>query len=190
MVVVEVLFWVALAGLAWTQALYSVFAAALARLRPVPVRKGDPRSPAAVTVTIIVAAHDEEAVIERRLENLLAQRYPPQLVDIVVASDGSTDRTDELVTAIADRQERPGRVTLLRCPRAGKVAAQNRAVRASAGPRAGEVIAFTDANARWEQDALRRAGGRLRRSRSRLRVRAPAPRARRRHQPGGDLLAL
>jgi cellulose synthase/poly-beta-1,6-N-acetylglucosamine synthase-like glycosyltransferase len=144
-VVVEVLFWVALAGLVWTQALYSLFAAALARLRPVPVGKGDARPTA--PVTIIVAAHDEEAVIERRLENLLAQRYPPELVDIVVASDGSTDRTDELVATIAAGEPR---VTLLRCPRAGKVAAQNRAVRASGG----EVIAFTDANARWEDDAL------------------------------------
>jgi glycosyltransferase involved in cell wall biosynthesis len=143
-VVVQVLFWVALAGLLWTQALYSLFAAALARVRPRPVRKGD----AVTTVSVIVAAHDEEAVIERRIENLLAQRYPPELVDIVVASDGSRDRTDELVAAVAARDHR---VRLLRCERAGKVAAQNRAVHATAG----EVIAFTDANARWDLDALR-----------------------------------
>ncbi len=143
MVVVEVVFWVALAGLLWTQALYSLFAAAVARLRPRPVRKGG----LAPTVSVIVAAHDEAAVIERRVENLLALDYPPELVEIVVASDGSTDATDELVTAIAARHPR---VRLLRCPRGGKVAAQNRAVRATSA----EVIAFSDANARWEPGAL------------------------------------
>ena len=144
MVVLQVLFWVSLAGLLWTQALYSLFAAAVARLRPRPVRKGG----IAPTVTVIVAAHDEETVIERRVENLLALDYPPELLQIIVASDGSTDRTDELVAALAARHPR---VRLLPCPRAGKVAAQNRAVRASTA----EVIAFSDANARWEPDALR-----------------------------------
>jgi glycosyltransferase involved in cell wall biosynthesis len=144
-VVLEVLFWVALAGLLWTQALYSLFAAMVARLRPRPVRTGD----ITPTVTVIVAAHDERAVIERRVENLLALDYPPELVEIVIASDGSTDGTDVLVAALAERHPR---VRLLPGPRAGKVAAQNRAVRATTA----EVIAFSDANARWESDALRR----------------------------------
>jgi glycosyltransferase involved in cell wall biosynthesis len=143
-VVVQVLFWVSLAGLLWTQAIYSLFAAAVARLRPRPVHKGG----FAPTVSVIVAAHNEEAVIERRVENLLTLDYPPELVEIVVASDGSTDRTDELVAALAARHPR---VRLLGCPRAGKVAAQNQAVRAETA----EVIAFSDANARWEPDALR-----------------------------------
>jgi cellulose synthase/poly-beta-1,6-N-acetylglucosamine synthase-like glycosyltransferase len=144
-VVLQVLFWVALAGLLWTQALYSLFAATVARLRPRPVRTGD----VTPTVTVIVAAHDERAVIERRVENLLALEYPPELVEIIIASDGSTDGTDALVAALAGRHPR---VRLLPGPRAGKVAAQNRAVRATSA----EVIAFSDANARWEPDALRR----------------------------------
>src|SRR5213078_3532329 len=61
----------------------------------------------------------------------------------------STDRTDELVEAVAAREPR---VRLLRCPRGGKVAAQNRAVASSDG----EILAFTDANAQWKPDALRR----------------------------------
>ena len=147
MVVAAVLFWISLAGLLWTQALYSLFAATVARLRPRPVRTGT----IAPAVTVIVAAHNEEAVIERRLENLLALDYPPELLEIVIASDGSTDGTGELVTAVAARARHP-RVRLLHCPRAGKVAAQNAAVRATTA----EVIAFSDANARWEPDALRR----------------------------------
>lgn len=148
MVVLQVLFWVSLAGLLWTQALYSLFAAAVARLRPRPVHKGI----LAPTVTVVVPAHDEQAVIGRRVENLLALDYPPELVEIIVASDGSTDETDEVVAALAARHPR---VRLLRCPRAGKVAAQNRAVRAGTS----EVIAFSDANARWEPDALRQLVG-------------------------------
>lgn len=138
------LFWVALAGLLWTQALYSLFAAAVARVRPRPIGKCE----LAPRVSVIVTAHDEEAVINQRLENLLALDYPAALVEIVVASDGSSDRTDELVAAVAAREPR---VRLLRCPREGKVAAQNAAVRATTR----EVIAFTDANGRWEPDALR-----------------------------------
>src|SRR5918911_422435 len=98
--------------------------------------------------SVIVAAHDEEAVIEARLENLLALDYPPDRLEIVVASDASSDRTDELVEAIAAREPR---VRLLRCPRAGKVAAQNRAVRETTA----EILAFSDANAQWKPDALR-----------------------------------
>src|SRR5205807_2067744 len=119
-----------------------LFAAALARLRGRPVRRRD-QTP---SVTVIVAAHNEEDVIERRLENLLALDYPPDRLVLVVASDASTDRTDELVGA------REPRVRLLRYPRGGKVEAQNRAVRETGG----EILAFSDANAQWKPDALRK----------------------------------
>jgi cellulose synthase/poly-beta-1,6-N-acetylglucosamine synthase-like glycosyltransferase len=138
------LFWGSLAGLVWTHVGYPLAAAAAARLRPRPVGKGDELP----TVTIVVAAHNEEDVIERRLENLRALDYPQQLVDIVVASDASTDRTDELVNAIAAREPR---VRLQRCPRGGKVNAQNLAVREARG----EIVAFSDANATWAPAALR-----------------------------------
>src|SRR2546423_5406010 len=101
------LFWGSLGALAWTHVGYPAAAALAARVRRRPVSKGGltPR------VTVIVAAYDEERVIERRLENLLALDYPPELVEIVVASDASSDRTDELVEAIAAREPpvRPGR---------------------------------------------------------------------------------
>jgi cellulose synthase/poly-beta-1,6-N-acetylglucosamine synthase-like glycosyltransferase len=143
-VLAKALFWGSLGALAWTQAGYPVAAAALARLRGRPVRK-DEIEP---NVSLIVAAHNEEGVIERRLENLLALDYPSEKLEIVVASDASTDRTHELVDAVAARD---GRVRLLECPRGGKVAAQNRAV----GATTGEILAFSDANAQWKPDALR-----------------------------------
>jgi cellulose synthase/poly-beta-1,6-N-acetylglucosamine synthase-like glycosyltransferase len=137
----KVLFWGSLGALAWTQVGYPVVAAGLARLRGRPVRKAD----STPTVSVIVAAHNEEEVIERRLQNLLALDYPGDKLEIVVASDASTDRTDELVEA-------EPRVRLLVCPRGGKVAAQNQAVRETGG----EILAFSDANAQWKPDALRK----------------------------------
>jgi cellulose synthase/poly-beta-1,6-N-acetylglucosamine synthase-like glycosyltransferase len=142
--VLEIVFWIALGLLVWTHAGYPLAAAALARLRPRRVRARD-WTP---TVTIVVAAHDEEDVIERRLQNLLELDYPADSVEIVVASDASQDSTDQIVEGIAAREPR---VRLLRCPRGGKVAAQNLAVRGSTA----EIVAFSDANATWAPGALR-----------------------------------
>jgi cellulose synthase/poly-beta-1,6-N-acetylglucosamine synthase-like glycosyltransferase len=139
------LFWGSLGALAWTHIGYPLTAAVLARVRARPVRKGE-IEPA---VTLVVAAHDEEKVIERRLENLLTLDYPPDKAEIVVASDGSTDRTDELVESVAARDSR---VRLLALSRGGKTAAQNAAVRATSG----EIIAFSDGNTHWQPDALRK----------------------------------
>ena len=142
MTAVKIVFWAALAGLAWTHAGYPLGAAALARVRRRDVRRADstPR------VSVIVAAWNEEQVIARRLENLLELDYPAEKLEIVVASDASTDRTDEIATSFAPR------VKLVRAPRGGKVAAQNLAVRETTS----EIVAFSDANATWSPDALRK----------------------------------
>ncbi len=141
----KAVFWGSLGALAWTHALYPLAAAGLARVRPRPVRK-DAIEP---SVTLVVAAWNEREVIERRLENLLALDYPPDRLAIVVASDASADGTDELVEQATARE---GRIRLLRAPRGGKVAAQNLAVRETGG----ELLAFSDANATWAPDTLRR----------------------------------
>jgi glycosyltransferase involved in cell wall biosynthesis len=143
-VIVRGLFWGSLGALAWTHAGYPVAMAALARLRPRLVRKAE-HTP---SVALVISAHDEEAVIRRRVENALALDYPENALEIVVASDGSTDLTDALVGELA--ADNP-RVRLLQCPREGKVAAQHRAVRATSS----DVLAFTDANSEWKPDALR-----------------------------------
>ncbi len=138
-------FWGSLAALAWTHVGYPAASAVAAQIAPRPVRRGEERP----TVTVIVAAHNEEDVIARRVENLLALDYPPELFEIVVASDASTDRTHDIVRGIAAGEPR---VSLLECPRGGKVAAQNLAVAQSAA----DVVAFSDANATWAPDALRK----------------------------------
>jgi cellulose synthase/poly-beta-1,6-N-acetylglucosamine synthase-like glycosyltransferase len=124
---------------------YPLAAALVARVRPRRVRKADSEP----TVAVIIAAHNEEDVIARRLENLLEVDYPNDRLEIVVASDASTDRTNEIVDEFAARDPR---IRLVRCPRGGKVAAQNLAVRLTSG----EFLAFSDANATWAPDALRK----------------------------------
>ena len=141
----KVLFWGSLGALAWTHVGYPAAMGVLARLRPRPVRRED----VTPSVALVVSAHDEEAVIGRRVENLLELDYPPERLEIVVASDGSTDRTDAIVEEIAARASR---VRLLPCPREGKVAAQDRSVRETSS----DVVAFTDANTEWKPDALRK----------------------------------
>ncbi len=144
--VLKALFWGSLGALAWTHAGYPLAAGAAARFRRRPIASDPTWEPA---VSVIVAAHDEESVIERRLENLLALDYPAERLELVVASDASQDRTNAIVEELAARDSR---VRLLDCPRGGKVAAQDRAVEETSG----EVVAFSDANATWAPDALRR----------------------------------
>lgn len=150
MILLEVIFWTAAGFIAWTHVGYPLFMALLARVRPRPVR----RAPIEPSVLLVIAAHDEEASIEATVRRMLALDYPTDRLSILVASDGSTDRTDDIVCALS--AETSGRVSLLSCRRAGKVTAQDRAVRETAGADAAEVIAFSDANGAWQPDALRR----------------------------------
>jgi cellulose synthase/poly-beta-1,6-N-acetylglucosamine synthase-like glycosyltransferase len=140
MIVVVLLFWLSLAALAWTHVGYPAFVAALARRRSRPPRRGEHEP----TVTVIIAAHNEESVIARRIENLLELDYPPDRLSIVVTSDASTDRTEEIALQYPE-------VRVISNPRGGKVAAQDRAVRQTES----EIVAFSDANATWSPDALR-----------------------------------
>jgi cellulose synthase/poly-beta-1,6-N-acetylglucosamine synthase-like glycosyltransferase len=149
-IVVEVLFWASLAGILWTHVGYPVAAALLARVHTRQVRKAD----VTPSVTVIIPAHDEEDVIAARLDNLLALDYPHEQLELVVASDASTDGTDAIVAAYAARDPR---IRLLALPRGGKLAALNHAVTQSDR----EVVAFSDANSKWEPDALRKLAGNL-----------------------------
>jgi len=98
-------------------------------------------------LSVIIPAHNEERVIAEKLQNTLELNYPTHRRTIIVASDGSTDATEEIVS----RYETRG-VRLLRLPRRGKAAALNAAVAEASG----ELVVFTDANALLERHALRR----------------------------------
>lgn len=101
------------------------------------------------TVTILIAAHNEERVIAGKLENCLAMDYAPDKFDVIVVSDGSTDKTEKIVEQFAARD---GRVRLLRTGgRAGKSMAQNLGAQTARG----ELLFLTDAGTRVDLQALR-----------------------------------
>jgi cellulose synthase/poly-beta-1,6-N-acetylglucosamine synthase-like glycosyltransferase len=144
MLALEIASWTSVALLAHTHLVYPLSLWAIARLRGRP-SVGPVTAPQTPDVSLIVAAHDEERVIERKVRNALGLDYPRERLEVIVASDGSSDRTVELARAA-------GADLVLELPRAGKVAAQNAAVERARG----ELLAFSDANAFWARDALRR----------------------------------
>jgi hypothetical protein len=138
---VRALFWTSATLLAWTLALYAPALALLRRLKgsPPPAPAGELRP----SVTLVVAAYNEEAVIAAKVANARALDYPRDRLEIVVAVDGARDAT-------ARRAREAGADRVLELPRGGKIRAQDAAVRQARG----ELIAFSDANALWEPDAL------------------------------------
>jgi cellulose synthase/poly-beta-1,6-N-acetylglucosamine synthase-like glycosyltransferase len=136
----------ALALLAWTYAGYHAFLWLLTRV--VPARATRPGAPPRwPRVAVLVAAYNEEAVIAARLRNLLDLDYPADRLEILVGSDGSSDRTAEIVRGVEDP-----RVRLAAFPvRRGKTSVLNDLV---ARARA-EVVVLTDANTLFRRDAVR-----------------------------------
>jgi cellulose synthase/poly-beta-1,6-N-acetylglucosamine synthase-like glycosyltransferase len=106
---------------------------------------GDPALP---SVSVVMAVRNAAALLDRKIENLLALDYPPELLDFVCVSDGSDDGTDPLLRAYEDR----GLRVLSLTAHAGKTEALNRGV----GAAAGDLVVFTDADGTCEPDALRR----------------------------------
>jgi len=148
-VALEIVFWVALGLIAYAHLGYPLLLWGLARLFGEDESAAEWRGDLPL-VTLIVPAYDEEEVIERRIANALELDYPRERLELIVASDGSADRTADLARAAgADR--------VLELPRGGKVAALDSAVREAGG----QVLAFSDANALWRPDALRRLIDRL-----------------------------
>ncbi len=138
----EALFWISAALIAYTHAGYPLVLRALVSLRRSPtLRPGTWEEPP--LVSLIVAAYDEEEVIAQKVADALALDYPRERLEILVASDGSADATVE-------RARAAGADLVLDLPRGGKVAAQN----AAAERAAGEILAFSDANSAWARDAL------------------------------------
>jgi cellulose synthase/poly-beta-1,6-N-acetylglucosamine synthase-like glycosyltransferase len=144
MVFVVILFWSCCLLLTYVYVLYPALVSALAERYGRPVQRGD----ALPAVTIIVTVYNEEKCIRAKLDNLAELNYPPQLLDVIVGSDASSDST-EAIAASYDRLP----VRVLRVEgRQGKTACQN----AAAASAKGEVLIFTDATTRLHADAVRR----------------------------------
>jgi cellulose synthase/poly-beta-1,6-N-acetylglucosamine synthase-like glycosyltransferase len=141
--VAEVIFWSSAVALFYTYAGYPLLIGLVSALRPRKVR----RSEIEPTVSVIITAYNEERDLTAKLENTLALDYPPGLLEIIVASDCSTDRTDEFARGFAAQGVQLCRLA----KRFGKTAAQNAAVEQAHG----QIILFSDATSLYEPDVLR-----------------------------------
>ncbi len=144
MALLAVLFWVSALLIIYTQVGYALLLALLAALRrPGPQR---PRwSGELPQVSVIIAAYNEAGVIGPRIANLLELDYPRERLELIVAADGCSDAT-------AQHARAAGADLVLELPRGGKIRAQDAAVARARG----RLLAFTDANSRWQPDALAR----------------------------------
>jgi len=139
----EIFFLLSAAALFYTYAGYPLLLALISTLRPQRVRRGTLEP----TVTLIITAYNEERALAAKLENSLALDYPRELTEIIVASDCSTDRTDEIARDFSARGVRLRRQS----ERLGKTAAQNAAVERAHG----EIIIFSDATSHYQPDVIR-----------------------------------
>jgi len=140
----EIVFWASAMALVYTYIGYPVLIALISTLRPRRVKQSD----FTPSLTIVITAYNEERALAAKLTNTIALDYPRDLVEIIVASDCSSDRTEEIA-----RSFHPQGVILHRQPlRLGKTAAQNAAVEKARG----EIIVFSDATSLYELDALRK----------------------------------
>jgi cellulose synthase/poly-beta-1,6-N-acetylglucosamine synthase-like glycosyltransferase len=140
--ILPTLFWSALALIAYTYVGFPLLLLVRARLFPRPVHAASitPR------VSVVIVGHNEEDVIAAKLENVFGLDYPAEKREVVLASDGSDDRTNDIARTFVSRGLR-----FLELPRSGKIPALNAAVRETSG----EVLVFSDANSMYERGALR-----------------------------------
>jgi len=148
MFVAEIVFWTCLTLVVYTYALYPACIWLLARSCP---RGSQPENDTAADlprVTLLVAAHNEERVIEKKILNSLSLDYPADRLQIVIASDGSTDATPEIVARYADREVQLFDYHLRR----GKSGLLNAAIAETEG----EILVLSDANTEYQPDVIRK----------------------------------
>ena len=118
-----------------------LFAGKPATLKSVGLEIPPPDSVVWPSITVLLTVHNESAVIRRRIDNILACDYPAECLQILIASDGSTDATNSIVTAMTDP-----RVRLYESPGLGKTGTQNAAIRSIQS----QIVVFTDADILFE----------------------------------------
>lgn len=142
---IESLFWLSAASIIYTYAGYPLIIWLLARLRTRPVRKAS-ITPA---VSVVLACHNEERNLERRIQNLLESDYPAELLEVIVVSDGSTDSTAEIAGRLSSLSNRVR--PIIYAEQRGKAAALNAGVAIANG----NIIVFADARQTFERGAIR-----------------------------------
>jgi cellulose synthase/poly-beta-1,6-N-acetylglucosamine synthase-like glycosyltransferase len=143
---VLVTFWLTATLLAWVYVGYPLVVYVISRVRPIRLNASGPPP----HLTVVIAAHNEAGQIAARIANVFDQEVNDgALIEVIVASDGSTDATEMVVTGLAATDTR---VQLLNLPRGGQTAAQNAACASASG----DVIVLTDAETRYEEGCLAR----------------------------------
>lgn len=139
----QILFWCSVVALAYTYVGYPMLLWLVAGFhsRPVVRAQWTPH------VSVIIAAYNEERDLAAKLENTLSLDYPKDRLEVIVASDCSTDRTDEIAGSFASR----GVLVHRQSQRLGKTAGQNAAVERASG----EIILFSDATTQYNANVLR-----------------------------------
>lgn len=141
---IETMFWMAIGVVNWVFIGYPLLLSILNKILRVPAIQEPNVEP---TVSLIIAAYNEEKSIGRKIENSLTLDYPKDKLEIIVFSDASTDRTDEIVKSY----ERKG-VKLVRIEgRKGKVFCKNEVAKIASG----EILVFSDANSMYEACAIK-----------------------------------
>jgi cellulose synthase/poly-beta-1,6-N-acetylglucosamine synthase-like glycosyltransferase len=140
---VKLLFWLSLLLVLYAYLFYPAWLYIRTRLRPRPVE----RKPIFPVVSIIIAARNEENLLEEKLQNLQQLEYPRELVETIVVSDGSTDRTNEILANFGDPRVR----SILLPVQGGKAEALNRGLEVVKG----DVVVFMDARQRIAKDSVK-----------------------------------
>jgi cellulose synthase/poly-beta-1,6-N-acetylglucosamine synthase-like glycosyltransferase len=141
----KMLFWVSLFFLFYAYAGYPVVIWLVSKAAS--SRRHQRDESFAPAVSLLISAYNEESLIGKKIENALSLTYPKELLEIIVISDGSSDRTNDIVRAYASR----GIALHYYEGRIGKTACLNRSVPAARG----EIIVFSDANSMYDRDAVR-----------------------------------
>ena len=137
----EFIFWMCLLLPVYAYLGYPLLLTVLAPL--FPAWRHSPAPP--LNISIVIAAHNEARHIEHKLRTLLAQDYQPATLQIILASDGSTDDTVARAHKVVD-----SRITVLDLPRQGKAATLNAGVALATG----DILVFTDADNQWSRETL------------------------------------
>jgi cellulose synthase/poly-beta-1,6-N-acetylglucosamine synthase-like glycosyltransferase len=136
-------FWVAVGLIVYTYIGFPLSVILRGRFWGRPYKQNEPTTPP--SVSIVISAYNEAGSIGAKLDNIRSMAYPRERLEVIIASDGSTDGTD----AIVEQYKQYG-VKLLSRPRVGKAAALNSAVNAASG----EILVFSDANSIYKTDAI------------------------------------
>jgi cellulose synthase/poly-beta-1,6-N-acetylglucosamine synthase-like glycosyltransferase len=139
--ILTILFWLSLILIVYTYLLFPLLIFLRGRFLIRPYKK-DPVLP---TVSLVMAVHNEEDDLPAKLKNLLSMEYSAEKLEIVIASDGSTDHTNSILQSI-----NRSHIHILLLPRVGKARALNAAVEQAHG----EILVFSDANSMYAPDAI------------------------------------